>query len=108
MNTEIEVHILGRSFRFYCSAEVKERLLQAAHFLNDRLIDVEKKKKSLMFDNMVIEVALNITHELLLARSEHEKMQKQLDQDMKLLQDSIEAALTRNVTAIRSTQSVAS
>lgn len=100
MSTEIEVHLLGRPFRFHCTAENKERLLQSAHFLNDRLLDVERKKKSLMFDNIAIEAALNIAHELLATRSQFEKTQKQLDSEMKVLQDSIEAALNRNLASL--------
>ena len=71
MNTgnTMDVEIMGREFRVVCPVEEREELLQAVAYLNKRMREIRDSGKVAGSERIAIMAALNITHELLTART---------------------------------------
>ena len=71
MNTgnAMDVNIMGREFRVVCPTEEREELLQAVAYLNKRMREIRDSGKVAGSERIAIMAALNITHELLTART---------------------------------------
>lgn len=71
MNTgnTMDVNIMGREFRVVCPADEREELLQAVTYLNKRTREIRDSGKVAGSERIAIMAALNITHELLTART---------------------------------------
>ena len=71
MNTgnTMDVDIMGREFRVVCAVEEREELLQAVAYLNKRMREIRDSGKVAGSERIAIMAALNITHELLTART---------------------------------------
>ena len=71
MNTgkTMDVNIMGREFRIVCPDEEREELLEAVAYLNNRMREIRDGGKVVGSEHIAIMAALNITHELLIART---------------------------------------
>jgi cell division protein ZapA len=71
MNTgkTMDVNIMGREFRVVCPDEEREELLEAVAYLNNRMREIRDGGKVVGSERIAIMAALNITHELLIART---------------------------------------
>jgi cell division protein ZapA len=71
MNTgdTMDVNIMGREFRVACPTDEREELLQAVAYLNKRMREIRDSGKVAGSERIAIMAALNITHELLTART---------------------------------------
>ena len=71
MNTgkTMDVNIMGREFRIVCPDEEREELLEAVAYLNNRMREIRDGGKVVGSERIAIMAALNITHELLIART---------------------------------------
>ena len=65
----MDVDIMGREFRVVCPTEEREELLQAVGYLNKRMREIRDSGKVAGLERVAIMAALNITHELLTART---------------------------------------
>lgn len=65
----MDVDIMGREFRVVCPTEEREELLQAVAYLNKRMREIRDSGKVAGLERIAIMAALNITHELLTART---------------------------------------
>ena len=65
----MDVDIMGREFRVVCPTEEREELLQAVAYLNKRMREIRDSGKVAGLERVAIMAALNITHELLTART---------------------------------------
>ena len=65
----MDVDIMGREFRVVCPTEEREELLQAVGYLNKRMREIRDSGKVAGLERIAIMAALNITHELLTART---------------------------------------
>lgn len=65
----MDVDIMGREFRVVCPTEEREELLQAVGYLNKRMREIHDSGKVAGLERIAIMAALNITHELLTART---------------------------------------
>ena len=65
----MDVDIMGREFRVVCPTEEHEELLQAVAYLNKRMREIRDSGKVAGLERVAIMAALNITHELLTART---------------------------------------
>lgn len=65
----MDVDIMGREFRIVCPTEEREELLQAVAYLNKRMREIRDSGKVAGLERIAIMAALNITHELLTART---------------------------------------
>jgi len=72
MNKEaaLNVTVMGREFRIHCSGEEHEDLLLAVSYLNKKMREIKATRKIMGTEQIAIAAAINITHELLNARSQ--------------------------------------
>ena len=69
----VTVTILDRPFQVSCLKDEREALEQSARFLDGRMREIRGGGKVIGVDRIAVMAALNITHEMLLARSEREQ-----------------------------------
>jgi cell division protein ZapA len=65
----LDVSILGREYRVACKESEREELLQAVQFLDRRMREIRDGGKIVGTERIAVMAALNITHELLGAKS---------------------------------------
>jgi cell division protein ZapA len=63
-----DVSILGRDFRITCPDDEREELLKAVAYLDKKMREIRDSGKVIGSERIAIMAALNIAHELLIAR----------------------------------------
>lgn len=92
-NTSITLQIQGKEYRVSCPPEDRNALLEASHYLNDKLKEA-KSSQVVGNDRIAIMAALNITYELLAARHGVQAQESQSDRLQQLndrMSDEIDA-----------------
>jgi cell division protein ZapA len=64
----MDVSILGRDFRITCPDDEREELLKAVAYLDKKMREIRDSGKVIGSERIAIMAALNIAHELLIAR----------------------------------------
>jgi len=70
MAEPVRVQILDKEYLVACPEEQKAGLLQSASYLSRRMQEIRDSGKVVGIDRIAVMAALNITHELLQARSD--------------------------------------
>lgn len=65
----VDVTIMGRAFTVACSDEEREGLMEAVGYLNKKMNDIRDAGKVVGVERIAIMTALNLSHELLNAKS---------------------------------------
>lgn len=65
----VDVNIMGRDFKVACSEEEREGLIRAVNYLDRKMREIRDGGKVVGSERIAIMAALNITHELMTARS---------------------------------------
>ena len=68
-SSSLVVHLLDKEYRVGCPPEQRDGLIRAAAFLDDKLRET-REANVIGLERIAIMAALNIAHELLLARGE--------------------------------------
>ena len=68
-SSSLVVHLLDKEYRIGCPPEERDGLIRAAAFLDDKLRET-REANVIGLERIAIMAALNIAHELLLARGE--------------------------------------
>lgn len=89
--SSVLVHLLDKKFRVACPAEEKENLLRAARYLDDKMREV-RASNVLGLERIAVMTALNLAHDLLLARDAVTQQKDGGDRVGRLL-DRVEAEL---------------
>jgi cell division protein ZapA len=86
----VDVNIMGREFTVSCTDEERPGLINAVNFLDKKMRDIRDGGKFIGVERIAIMAALNLSHELLNAKSGNidvgdikhriSKMQDQIDQ----------------------------
>jgi len=64
--TKVTVHLLGGEYRIACQPSEREGLLEAACYLDERMLEIrDRSSKLLNPEAIAIMVALNLSYELL-------------------------------------------
>ncbi len=87
------VKILNKEFQVNAPNGTEERLLEAAHYLNQQLRAIRESGRVIGLERMAIMAALNISHELLQLRTEQATEHQALNRKIQYLQNQIEGAL---------------
>jgi len=66
----MDVSIMGRDFCITCPDEERDELLKAVAYLDKKMREIRDSGKVIGSERVAIMAALNITHELLIARRE--------------------------------------
>jgi len=65
----VDVNIMGREFTVSCTDEERPGLMNAVNYLDRKMKDIQATGKVVGVERIAVMAALNITHELLNARS---------------------------------------
>ncbi len=89
----ITVQILDKEYRIACPAGEEEALRKSATFLNNRIIEVRESGKVIGPDRITVMAALNLAHEFLSERNEHEQYTSNISNRMRILHERIDNAI---------------
>lgn len=92
----IAIQILDKEYMVACPEDAREELLESARYLDERMKETRDAGKVLGLERMAVMTALNIVHELLQHRREHETHSKGVSDSISNLTNKIEAALSRS------------
>ena len=87
----ITVSILGRDFSVACSPSEEDNLLDAARYLDKKMLEVQKSGKIIGVERCAIMAALNITNEFLELKKNN-LPEKELEDRLKSIQEKIDNA----------------
>ncbi|WP_341503030.1 cell division protein ZapA [Gallaecimonas sp. GXIMD4217] len=94
----VDIVILGRRHHVACPPGQEDALRTAAANLESRLLDLRSKADLQNREQLLTLVALNLSHELLLAEGRGREYAEAMDRKIKVLQDTIEQALIGKTT----------
>jgi len=89
----VDILIFGRSLRVNCPPEQQEALNMAAEDLNQRLQDLKVRTRVTNTEQLVFIAALNVCHELAQERLKTRDYASNMEQRIRMLQQTIEQAL---------------
>jgi len=89
--SSVLVHLLDKEFRVACPADEKENLIRAARYLDDKMREI-RSSNVLGLERIAVMAALNLAHDLLLAKGELSQQQDGGNRVGRLL-DRVEAEL---------------
>lgn len=89
----VDIQIFGRSLRVNCPTEQIEALQAAAEELEERLHNLKERTRVTNTEQLVFIVALNVCHELAQEKMKTRDYAYNMEQKIKMLQQSIEKAL---------------
>lgn len=89
--SSVLVHLLDKEFRVACPADEKENLIRAARYLDDKMREI-RSANVLGLERIAVMAALNLAHDLLLAKGELSQQQDGGNRVGRLL-DRVEAEL---------------
>ena len=61
----VNVQLIGYEYRFTCPPTERDELLEAAHYLNEKMEEIREHGKRLSLEAIAVMAALNLSHELL-------------------------------------------
>ncbi|MGL9760281.1 MAG: cell division protein ZapA [Symbiopectobacterium sp.] len=89
----VDIQIFGRSLRVNCPLEQQEALNQAAEDFNQRLQNLKMRTRVTNTEQLVFIAALNVCHELAQERLKTRDYAANMEQRIRMLQQTIEQAL---------------
>jgi len=89
----VDIQIFGRSLRVNCPPEQQEALNMAAEDLNQRLQVLKVRTRVTNTEQLVFIAALNVCHELAQERLKTRDYASNMEQRIRMLQQTIEQAL---------------
>lgn len=89
-----KIHLLGKSYPIRCPVEQQGSLQQAAVFLDQKLQELRGANPQNSLEKIAITAALNLAHELLLAREGQGQSSQEVQQQLQGMTQSITDALT--------------
>ena len=91
----VNLHILSKEYVVACPEEEYDTLNQASRYLNQKVQEVREGGKVVSNERVVVVSALNIVHEFFQYKQEHEDVIRELNRQIKQLQDKIDLALNQ-------------
>ena len=89
----VDIQVFGRSLRVNCPPEQQDALNMAAEDLNQRLQDLKVRTRVTNTEQLVFIAALNVCHELAQERLKTRDYAANMEQRIRMLQQTIEQAL---------------
>lgn len=77
-NQTVTISILGKSFQVACPADEVDALREAAADLNERMLAIRASGRVFGLERIAVMAALNITHDHLELKKNHELMSRML------------------------------
>ncbi len=89
----VDIQVFGRSLRVNCPPEQQDALNMAAEDLSQRLQDLKVRTRVNNTEQLVFITALNVCHELAQERLKTRDYASNMEQRIRMLQQTIEQAL---------------
>ena len=89
----LDVTILGRSYKVTCADDEREDLLKAVQYLDHKMHEIRESGKVGSTERIAVMAALNIAHELLMARNPDAFDMESLRRRMASMQATLDQAL---------------
>lgn len=89
----IDISIMGRDFCITCPEEEREELLKAVAYLDKKMREIRDAGKVIGSERIAIMAALNITHELLIARHKEGFDTEEFRRRIDCMQAALDAAM---------------
>ena len=72
--TPVSVTVLDKEFRIACPPQERDALIRAARHLDSKMREIRHTGKVIGNDRVAVMAAINLTHELLQLRDEHNRL----------------------------------
>ena len=92
----VTVKILEREYQVACPADEVDSLTQAARFLDQRMLHIKSSGKVVGLDRIAVMAALNITHDLLSGKAQHDETTDAVARRLEQLNKRVGAALAEH------------
>ena len=93
----ISVSIMDRDYQFTCPDDERDALKAAALFLDEKLRETKAAGNLMALERIAVMTALNLSDELLKARSTDQRRQEQVDNRIRMLADELDNALNTSL-----------
>lgn len=97
VNKPVSVSILDREFLIACTPDERAGLIAAASYLDGKMREVRASVRAPGLDRIAILAALNIAHELIRLKQEHQSESVLLAQHMQMLKTKLEGVFDRGL-----------
>ena len=92
-STPVTVQILDKEYRIACPAGEEDALRKSATLLNNRISEVRESGKVIGPDRITVMAALNLAHEYLEERCQHEEYSSAVNSKVRALHKRIDSAI---------------
>jgi cell division protein ZapA len=89
----VSVSILDRKYQFACEPDDRKDLIEAARQLDERMNDIKDGGRLMSLERIALQVALNLSDELLKMRRKLELREEKIDSRIRILAEQIDDAL---------------
>ena len=93
-NHIVSVYILGKNYNIKCPPEQAQALQASAQIIEGKLRDMKQASSSTSTDRMLVVIALNLCHELLLLKNEKSDYLSTIEKKLHDLQTRIQQSLS--------------
>ncbi|QQF71668.1 cell division protein ZapA [Histophilus somni] len=98
MSKLIELSVSGQVLRLNCLPEQHDALRQAAHLLDNRVMEMRERTGILQMEKILSIVALNLSFELMQEQQKTQTIENVINQKIAQLEGSLENILAQKTT----------
>jgi cell division protein ZapA len=91
----IAVKLLGKEYQVVCPNEQERDLVDAAYYLDKKMIEIRNSGRVIGLERIAIMAALNLAHDLLEQHIDKQESMASLSKHLERLQNKIDCALTK-------------
>lgn len=91
------INILGREFKIKCPKDKVTELKKAANYLNEKMQEIHHGDKLITIDRVAVTAALNIAHELILAKQQPQSDIYNLDKRLLNIKNKLRQTLVSTI-----------
>ncbi len=88
------VHLFKKHYAIKCPAEEVADLQQSVQYLEQKMLDVSNRLNLNNIEFLAVNAALNLCHELIVAKRQHEQYVKTMSKRIQHLQQQLETSST--------------
>jgi len=93
-NTKIKVNLLGKEYLVSCPVETQQELQASAEYLDGKMREIRASGRVIGLERVLVIAALNITHEIIDARSSYRTLKDRAEYKIQSLVDKLESMLS--------------
>ena len=94
-HNKVSVNIMGKTYQVVCPDDQVDDLKQAAHDLDQKLLDIHQQNPHRQQEQTAMMAALNISHELVIVKRQQQESIQTMQRRIQQLQTNIDDALNK-------------